>query len=257
MRRRASPTGVAKSGRACRIRSAHARSLREAADLDAGAGHDPQPAARRRIRSTPAGRVRLCRSGGAHREGNVAGARETDLESRRRSAARLLPARPCWVATRARLDRHGHAHRCGSARFNGAQRRGRPARCLTRSRTRTCIRSSDRTHVRQGAWRSVAHTQHGFFTKSFIDELAHARRPGSVRLPARPARRTHRGIAPCSRRRQGSPDWGTPPPAGRGRGIALVESFGSIVARGGRGRGRRRHASRCIASAQRSTAATS
>jgi isoquinoline 1-oxidoreductase beta subunit len=30
------------------------------------------------------------------------------------------------------------------------------------------------THVRIGAWRSVAHTQHGFFTESFVDELAHA-----------------------------------------------------------------------------------
>src|SRR5512138_3396574 len=29
-------------------------------------------------------------------------------------------------------------------------------------------------HMRIGAWRSVAHTQHGFFTESFIDELAHA-----------------------------------------------------------------------------------
>src|SRR4029450_8821542 len=29
-------------------------------------------------------------------------------------------------------------------------------------------------HVRVGAWRSVAHTQHGFFTESFADELAHA-----------------------------------------------------------------------------------
>jgi CO/xanthine dehydrogenase Mo-binding subunit len=32
----------------------------------------------------------------------------------------------------------------------------------------------DAIHVRLGAWRSVAHSQHGFFTESFNDELAHA-----------------------------------------------------------------------------------
>ena len=28
------------------------------------------------------------------------------------------------------------------------------------------------SHIRVGAWRSVDHTQHGYFTESFIDELA-------------------------------------------------------------------------------------
>ncbi|MFN4128408.1 MAG: molybdopterin cofactor-binding domain-containing protein [Paracoccaceae bacterium] len=30
------------------------------------------------------------------------------------------------------------------------------------------------THLRTGTWRAVAHTQHTFWTESFIDELAHA-----------------------------------------------------------------------------------
>ena len=30
------------------------------------------------------------------------------------------------------------------------------------------------THLRTGTWRAVAHTQHAFWTESFIDELAHA-----------------------------------------------------------------------------------
>ena len=39
------------------------------------------------------------------------------------------------------------------------------------------IRSIDfATHVHTGSWRSVAHTQHGFWTESFIEELAHAAR---------------------------------------------------------------------------------
>ena len=29
-------------------------------------------------------------------------------------------------------------------------------------------------HIREGAWRSVLNSQHGFFKESFIDELAHA-----------------------------------------------------------------------------------
>ena len=29
------------------------------------------------------------------------------------------------------------------------------------------------THIRFGPWRSVDHTQHGFFTESFVDEMAH------------------------------------------------------------------------------------
>ena len=33
---------------------------------------------------------------------------------------------------------------------------------------------SSSTHVPFGAWRSVDHSQHGFFTESFIDEVAHA-----------------------------------------------------------------------------------
>ncbi|MBC5763148.1 xanthine dehydrogenase family protein molybdopterin-binding subunit [Ramlibacter albus] len=85
------------------------------------------------------------------------------------------------------------------------------------------------THVRYGAWRSVAHSQHGFFTESFIDELAAAAKMDPLEFRRRhvPAGSRHRKVLDEVARRSG---WGTPLPAGRGRGVALVESFGSVVA---------------------------
>jgi isoquinoline 1-oxidoreductase subunit beta len=85
------------------------------------------------------------------------------------------------------------------------------------------------THVRYGAWRSVAHSQHGFFTESFIDELAVAAKidPLEFRRMNLPADSRHRRVLDEATRRAG---WGTPLPAGHARGIALVESFGSVVA---------------------------
>lgn len=85
------------------------------------------------------------------------------------------------------------------------------------------------THVTQGSWRSVAHTQHGFYTETFIDELAQAagRDPLKYRLDLLPPGSRHARVLQAAAEKSG---WGTPLPAGRGRGIALVESFGSVVA---------------------------
>ena len=83
--------------------------------------------------------------------------------------------------------------------------------------------------IRSGQWRSVLNSQHGFFKESFIDELAHAagtdpfefRRSLLVEQPRFKA---------ALEKAAALSGWGTPLPAGEGRGIAICESFGTIVA---------------------------
>lgn len=85
------------------------------------------------------------------------------------------------------------------------------------------------THVPFGAWRSVAHSQHSFFLESFTDELAwHANQdPLQYRLSLLADKPRHRRVLQEAAAKAG---WTTAVPAGRARGIALQESFGSIVA---------------------------
>ena len=78
-------------------------------------------------------------------------------------------------------------------------------------------------------WRSVNSTQHGFYNESFIDELAHAAGADPFefrRKHLKPGSRHLAVLEQCAK--LGA--WGTPLPAGTGRGIALVESFGTIAA---------------------------
>ena len=85
------------------------------------------------------------------------------------------------------------------------------------------------THVPLGAWRSVDHSQHGFFTESFIDEVAVA--AGQDPYEYRAARLKHlpRLLAVLTKAATEA-QWNLPLAPGRGRGIALQECFGSIVA---------------------------
>ncbi|MGE0625559.1 MAG: molybdopterin cofactor-binding domain-containing protein [Pseudomonadales bacterium] len=85
------------------------------------------------------------------------------------------------------------------------------------------------THIPFGPWRSVDHSQHGFFTESFVDELAHAagRDPYEYRRELLASAPRHRKVLETAAEKAG---WGTPLDAGRGRGISLQASFGSIVA---------------------------
>jgi len=85
------------------------------------------------------------------------------------------------------------------------------------------------THVPFGVWRAVDHSQHAFFTESFVDELAIAadRDPYRFRRDLLGNAPRHRKVLDAAADKAG---WNRPPGDGLGRGIALHESFGSIVA---------------------------
>ncbi len=80
-----------------------------------------------------------------------------------------------------------------------------------------------------GAWRSVNSTQHGFYNECFMDELAAAAGVDPVEFRARHLKPGSRHLAVLKEvaKRSG---WGTPLQQGVGRGLAIVESFQTIVA---------------------------
>lgn len=83
--------------------------------------------------------------------------------------------------------------------------------------------------LRLGAWRSVAHSQHGFFVESFVDELAASTGQDPVEFRRRLLAKSPRHLAVLEGAAKMA-NWGGALPSGHGRGIALVRSFNSIVA---------------------------
>lgn len=83
--------------------------------------------------------------------------------------------------------------------------------------------------VPAGYWRSVGNSHNCFFVESFMDELATAagQDPVAFRLAHLAARPKHQAVL---RRAAALAGWERPLPAGRGRGVALIESHDSIVA---------------------------
>lgn len=77
-------------------------------------------------------------------------------------------------------------------------------------------------------WRSVGHSHTAFAVESFVDELAHAakRDPLEFRRALLERSPRVRAVLELAAEKAG---WGTPPPPGRARGLAVHESFGSIV----------------------------
>ncbi len=82
------------------------------------------------------------------------------------------------------------------------------------------------TPVPLGTWRSVGHSHNAFFKESFIDELAHAagQDPVTFRRAMLAQHPRHRAVLDAALRIAGEPE------PGRAHGIALHQSFGSVVA---------------------------
>ncbi len=80
-----------------------------------------------------------------------------------------------------------------------------------------------------GPWRSVNSTQIGFYNESFMDELALASGQDAYQFRRKhlPEGSRYQKVLDEVAKRSG---WGSELPKGVGRGIAIVESFGTIVA---------------------------
>ncbi|MEO9971089.1 MAG: molybdopterin cofactor-binding domain-containing protein [Hyphomonadaceae bacterium] len=84
-------------------------------------------------------------------------------------------------------------------------------------------------HMRFGAWRSVDHTQHGFYIESAVDELADTagKDPYEYRRALLAGKPRHIAVLDAAAKAAG---WGKTMPEGQGIGISIVESFGTICA---------------------------
>ena len=85
------------------------------------------------------------------------------------------------------------------------------------------------THVPVGFWRAVAHSNNPFFRECFLDEVAIAagQDPYQFRRKLLENAPKDLGVLDAVAKAAG---WGTPPPQGVHRGIALQDSYGSYAA---------------------------
>ena len=85
------------------------------------------------------------------------------------------------------------------------------------------------THVPVGFWRSVNHSQNGFFRECFVDEMAHTagQDPYQYRRKLLSKDPVRLAVLDAAAQKAG---WDEPPKPGISRGIALVEAYGSLCA---------------------------
>ena len=82
-------------------------------------------------------------------------------------------------------------------------------------------------HVPVGFWRSVGASQNTFFLESFIDELAHAAGQDPYKFRRAMLDRPDYIAVLDTMAEKGN--WGSRLPAGKGRGMAIVETYGTIT----------------------------
>ncbi|THD51549.1 molybdopterin cofactor-binding domain-containing protein [Phenylobacterium sp.] len=83
------------------------------------------------------------------------------------------------------------------------------------------------SHVPVSFWRGVGSSQNGFFMEGFMDEVAYAagQDPYKYRRALLTDRPDALGVIDALAKHS---DWGQPLPKGRGRGIAIIEAYGSV-----------------------------
>jgi isoquinoline 1-oxidoreductase beta subunit len=88
---------------------------------------------------------------------------------------------------------------------------------------------SPRRPVTVDFWRSVGYSYNGFIMESLVDELAHAAGidPVAYRRDLLQHSPRHLGVLNLAAEKSG---WGSPLPPGHGRGIAVLECYGSYIA---------------------------
>jgi isoquinoline 1-oxidoreductase beta subunit len=82
------------------------------------------------------------------------------------------------------------------------------------------------SHVPVSFWRGVGSSQNGFFVESFVDEMAHAAGQDPYRF--RRAMLERPDVLGVLDAMAAKGNWGDPLPKGRGRGMAIIECYGTV-----------------------------
>jgi isoquinoline 1-oxidoreductase beta subunit len=110
---------------------------------------------------------------------------------------------------------------------------GSSVQCLRDTRYRVGAYRVDWVRVDQpvpmAPWRAVGATQNGYFLECFLDELASKLGKDPYQLRRELLAHDARALEVIDTVAKSS-GWGTPLPAGRARGMAYVESYGSLCA---------------------------